>query len=202
VLLILFLGPRMSVLGAQLKIGTLAFTASGTVEVKATSSTRVVQVYTNRFTVAVNDGQYITRLAGSRPRAPSLIGVETLFDGTNTFVFRRYDTNYAFRSIAVKKDGRWVEQPAKKPLHSKNTANVEIAAGHFPRAKDPASMLLWLAFAAQGYYEGQSEHLQPPVLLIGPAYEVGEVRFNADWTFCQGKPGFLQERVDYDSGKK
>ena len=127
------------------------FRAVGTVEVKVVESGHVLQRYTNDFAVEASDLGYHIRVGGARPGAPSLTAVETLFDGTNTYVYRRYDTNYQVRTLVVKQNGRYVEQPTKKPVHSKNSANVEIVAGHFPRSKDPASMLLWIAFAAHRY---------------------------------------------------
>ena len=181
---------------------TMDFTTSGFLVVKTITTGPKVWLYTNTFDVEFSGCRYLMKVSGYRPQAPQLLSVDMLFDGTNTFFFERFDTNYTYNSVAVLKNGYPVEEKTQTPVHAKNSANARVSTGPVPPTKDVPIVLVWLAFGAHCYYAAQSNSLQSSILFLGPAYELRDIRLRTEWVLSQKIPGFLQKRMDHDGGNR
>jgi hypothetical protein len=178
------------------------FVASGVVEVQSFDDGRVEFDYSNTFSVTFTDCKYFIQVLGSQPFSKRQVAAERLFDGTNTCLFYRYDTNVLATNVAVNAHGLLEENPLLKPIPIKNSGNMEIVRGHFTTLPDSQVNLLWLAFAAQCYYSTEQQGAQRPLNHLGLAYYRNDIVLKTHWALAETPIHFLKHRVDYDSGTR
>ncbi len=137
----------------------LDFTASGTLMVSREQTTATNVLSRNNFVFRARGGNYsivVTRVAAVEP---AVIASEAVFDGRNTYHFRRNNTNRRVRSFFRIQNGTLVEFPLSSPGRIKNHADVIIDDGLVPPSDTVDEVLVvWLAYAGQRLYSASPNH--------------------------------------------
>jgi len=161
---------------------------------------------TNRFAITILPPKYAIEIEVNPAHDPAwLRSVDCTFDGSDCFLVKRNDTNYATSEYFVFEEGKLRSRQADAPMKLRSRCDTVITQGPLPPTPPTghdAVLAVWLSLASHLYLSAPAGRLEMrPVFFLGAAYDLRRISLDTAWSRNRSAPGFIADLLQIHPGK-